>query len=87
MSKITARKLDMPTGRSAFVGQREGCADYFVQLKNGTTVTRLRLTEEGAINLRKLLYVDDCTGEPAEYEVGDKESTLATWQLVKELST
>lgn len=87
MSKVIGRQLELPGGRSAFVGQRDdGSSEYYVQLKNGTMVTRLKLTEEGAINLRKLLYIGDCAGEPAEYEVGDEESTLRTWQLVKELN-
>lgn len=88
MGKVTGRQIALPDGRSAFVGQRDdGSSDYYVQLKNGTMVTRLKLTEEGALNLRKLLYIGDGAGEPAEFEVGDEVSTIRTWQAIKELNT
>ncbi len=85
MSKVFGRKIELPGGRSCFVGMRDdGSEDTYIEFVNGTQVNRLKLTAEGTINLRLLLDPKSKVGEPAEYEVGEQESTLRTWQLVKE---
>ena len=87
MSKIIGNQIELPGQRGAFIGRRENddSGDWYIQFKNGSAVTRLKLTPDGMAAFKKLL-ANASAGEAVEFEVGDAASTLATWQLVKEMS-
>lgn len=84
--KIEGRKIDLPHGRSVFVGQIEGSTDLFIQLKNGTAIQRFRLSQEGGTALVDLIDHDN-RGLPDRYiiELESEERQMRRWQVVKEL--
>ena len=91
MAEIRGRKIDLPGGRSVFVGHRVAAdfsedVSYYIQFKNGTTINRWRLTPEAVIALRRLTAIDGPHGDPQTFEIEEKpgDSGHWRWQTVTE---
>ena len=96
MAEIRGYRIDLPGERSVFVGRRMATdfskenGIYYVQFKNGATVSRFRITAEAITALQKLLSGDE-TQPPVcarsqSFEIDEKpgDSGHWRWQTVKE---
>ena len=90
MAEIRGYRIDLPGERSVFVGRRmatdfsKESGVYYVQFKNGATVSRFRITAEAITALQKLLSGDET--QPQSFEIDEKpgDSGHWRWQTVKE---
>ena len=90
MAEIRGYRIDLPGERSVFVGRRMATdfskenGIYYVQFKNGATVSRFRITAEAITALQKLLSGDET--QPQSFEIDEKpgDSGHWRWQTVKE---
>ena len=90
MAEIRGRKIDLPGGRSVFVGHRVSSdfstdESYYVQFTNGDTINRLRLSAEG-MNALMLLLGGNQAGKSHIFDVEEKpgDSGHWRWQVVKD---
>ena len=90
MAEIKGRKIDLPGGRSVFVGHRSSSdfsedRRFYVQFKNGEVEQRLCLSPEAVLALRKLTSIDGVHGEPQSFEFEDaKPEVHWRWRQAKE---